>query len=615
MKGHIAAVVVTALLILSSLAMGTIIQDDPSSFFLDAEEDIEQDTVDYLIVLAKSEWEDAIQPFADFKEAQGRNVKTITVEGYPYIQSSDWELSIEEGNVNFDYIHGEVVDVWESQGEPEEFYTLLVGAAKYLSPAFAGYVDDLMYDVTWRMWRDHEYWDLDGNSDTFQNMVGRWPVYNETEIGWLTDRTITYTNTWGEWTEDIRVWGTFESDMDYVSDRLEDIYPEYDVSYLRGGSAVYDDVTQQFFEDGHSLYFYRGHGGPYLWQGGDYTTKDYYERGLEYPDRYPDSRQGLMLSIACSTGHLYNCTKHTSFGDPWGIIGDGSYRNIGEQWVLNRNGGVGFLGACRFMTSGMNSELTTDLLDGLEDGVIKFGELALIAQHRTPQYNLLGDPDTDIVFESSAPGTLTVNNFDENDSPLEADVFVYQNGTKIQVAEDTGETLLFDLREGDYDIRSTADSYRDTWVYDVGVIGGEDTEVDIDLERIEHDVGVENVQWYFPSTSGSVDVTVRNFGTSDASDVDVNVLISQGEGGEYTLYHTNFSDSDSGFSHGGTNDNWEWGWPEQTTPRSGTDVWATGLDESQPRDQDSFLEMPAVELPADEYHVLEFYHWYDFNGG
>jgi hypothetical protein len=365
-------------------------------------------SADYLIVLAKADFTDEIQGFVQFKQAQGRSVRVEVLEGYPYLEGSDLETvvgditvdgetftNVEKGNQNYVVLKHYIKKWYQEEGSPSTFYVLLVGSAKLLSPYFNGYRDDLLYDVTWRIWRDHEYWNLD-DDDPLEAMVGRWPVYYEQDVTTIADKTIRYANSYGTWTQDIRVFGTFENDAMPLAQYFRDHTP-YSVSELYGGSDAYNGVTQQFFTEGHSLFLYRGHGGPYIWQGGDYASKDLYENGLNYSGF---DKHGVMLSISCDTGFLYDITQHPFAGSPdvWGMV-NGEYRNIGEQYILQPNGGAAFFGASVYMSSGTDQDLAWQLVHDISDnGVRDIGTLALNAVGITPKYNLLGDPDLDIVF-------------------------------------------------------------------------------------------------------------------------------------------------------------------------------------------------------------------------
>jgi len=402
-------------------------------------------SVDYLIVLAKASYVEEIQPFVQFKQAQGRSVRVEVLEGYSYFEGSDLTTSVgnitvdgetftnvAKGNQNYVVLKHYIKKWWTEAGQPGTFYVLLVGSASQLSPYFNGYRSDLLYDVTWRIWRDHEYWNLDADAD-LEAMVGRWPVYTEQDVTTIGEKTIRYANCYGDWTQDIRVFGTFEEDAVPLAEHLRTNTP-YTVSEMYGSSDAHDLVTQQYFVEGHSLYLYRGHGGPYVWQGGDYATKDYYENGLLYPNF---NKHSVMLSISCDTGFIYDITQHPFAGSPnvWGMV-NGNYRNIGEQYLLQPNGGVSFFGASVYMSSGTDQELAVKLVQDIADNNVRdMGILTLNSKTITPSYNLLGDPDLDIIFRTEPVLPLLVDLQPVSTQLTASDlaVTVKNNGTQAAV--------------------------------------------------------------------------------------------------------------------------------------------------------------------------------------
>lgn len=79
-------------------------------------------------------------------------------------------------------------------------------------------------------------------------------------------------------------------------------------------------------------------------------------------------------------------------------------------------------------------------------------------------------------------------------------------------------------------------------------------------------------------------------------------------------YFEDFESEPVGWTHGGTNDPWEWGRPTSGpgAAHSGENLFATDLDGDYPNDANAWLLMPPIDLTAsEEGAVLRFMHWYD----
>ena len=85
------------------------------------------------------------------------------------------------------------------------------------------------------------------------------------------------------------------------------------------------------------------------------------------------------------------------------------------------------------------------------------------------------------------------------------------------------------------------------------------------------------------------------------------------------LFGADFENNDGGFTKGviaGTANDWEWGVPKSGPNEafSGEKLWATNLDGDYTANNDSYIESPPIEIPADKNAILTFTHWYDFEG-
>jgi len=84
-------------------------------------------------------------------------------------------------------------------------------------------------------------------------------------------------------------------------------------------------------------------------------------------------------------------------------------------------------------------------------------------------------------------------------------------------------------------------------------------------------------------------------------------------GSRTTIQDDDFESSDGGYTHGGANDEWEWGTPTDGPGycHSGTKCWATDLDNNFEDESNSWLRTPLINLTGAQTAILEFYQWYD----
>ncbi|HLO11051.1 MAG TPA: S8 family serine peptidase, partial [Pseudoneobacillus sp.] len=83
------------------------------------------------------------------------------------------------------------------------------------------------------------------------------------------------------------------------------------------------------------------------------------------------------------------------------------------------------------------------------------------------------------------------------------------------------------------------------------------------------------------------------------------------------IYSDNFDGpDDNGWTHSGTNDEWERGIPESGpgAAYSSPNVWGTDLDNNYADDSDSFLYSPVIDLANTLHPVVTFQHWYELEG-
>jgi bacillopeptidase F len=87
---------------------------------------------------------------------------------------------------------------------------------------------------------------------------------------------------------------------------------------------------------------------------------------------------------------------------------------------------------------------------------------------------------------------------------------------------------------------------------------------------------------------------------------------------ETIVYSQGFESDNGGFTHTGTQDQWEWGTPDPTftagpgAAHAGAKCWGTDLDAHVPYNSDSYLTSPAIALPAlgaNEVARVRFFAW------
>lgn len=79
------------------------------------------------------------------------------------------------------------------------------------------------------------------------------------------------------------------------------------------------------------------------------------------------------------------------------------------------------------------------------------------------------------------------------------------------------------------------------------------------------------------------------------------------------LFSDDMESGEDGWTHGGTNDVWQWGTPTSGPgeAHSGTHLWATNLSGNYPNGADAWLMTPVIDLTGMTSAALRFAHWYD----
>lgn len=114
------------------------------------------------------------------------------------------------------------------------------------------------------------------------------------------------------------------------------------------------------------------------------------------------------------------------------------------------------------------------------------------------------------------------------------------------------------------------------------------------------------------TAEGVVEVPI---GDPLAEDVFLDVVDTEGTGVSIVVsdFIADFEEDNGGFTHGGSNDPWQWGIPTSgpAAAVSGSRVWATNLSGAYPNSANCQLDSPEIELPPGAAPELSFWHYYE----
>ncbi|HLN65043.1 MAG TPA: S8 family serine peptidase, partial [Symbiobacteriaceae bacterium] len=102
-----------------------------------------------------------------------------------------------------------------------------------------------------------------------------------------------------------------------------------------------------------------------------------------------------------------------------------------------------------------------------------------------------------------------------------------------------------------------------------------------------------------------------DYGNSPATTPVTTVSVSRGlEPG----YATDMETEPAGWTHGGTNDPWQWGTPTSGPggAHSGTKLYATNLSGNYANGTNAYLATPPIDLSGTSQAALQFWQWHDF---
>jgi hypothetical protein len=167
------------------------------------------------------------------------------------------------------------------------------------------------------------------------------------------------------------------------------------------------------------------------------------------------------------------------------------------------------------------------------------------------------------------------------------------------------------LTEGEYIIRLTT-----------SLIGDEDTANDVLEELVQiqdiHDVGVDTINYPIGTQSFgtyTVDATIENSGNVGETSIPVNCSIYRLVPG--VSYLDEDMETDPGWTHGGTEDEWELGAPTSGpgSAHGGTNVYAIDLDGEYNVSSDQWLNIGDIDLTTAIAPTLTYWDWYEIESG
>jgi bacillopeptidase F (M6 metalloprotease family)/subtilisin family serine protease len=113
-------------------------------------------------------------------------------------------------------------------------------------------------------------------------------------------------------------------------------------------------------------------------------------------------------------------------------------------------------------------------------------------------------------------------------------------------------------------------------------------------------------------------VNVPNYYVVSATDMWGNESGYSGEfaitpAGPTTIFFDNMEGGTNGWTHGGTQDQWQLGFPTSgpNVPYSGSNLWATNLAGNYSNSANAWLMSPPIDLSGVTNATLQFAHWYD----
>ena len=292
-----------------------------------------------MLVICYDNFMDEMNEFVDWKIQKG-----IPTEMVPVSEAGDTPRDIK--NYIYDYYNNNDLT-----------YVLLVGDAAQI-PTFSAEEDS-----------DPVYTQLIGNDDYPDIFIGRFSAENAEQVITQVNRTIDYEkypDPAGEWYDKglgiASTEGPFpehygEYDFTHITNiaykLLDHTYTQIDSSYDPWCSM---QPTLDIINDGRSIIFYTGHGGPEGWGTSGISTAEVF--GLVNTNMLPH-----VNSVACNTGQF---VEYTCLGESWLRA---THETTGEP-----TGGIGFYGSVQGMTGAPPLDMQDEAVDVLvADSMLTLG--------------------------------------------------------------------------------------------------------------------------------------------------------------------------------------------------------------------------------------------------
>ena len=365
---------------------------------------------DYIII-AHSDFIDAIQPLAAFRRSQGLSVMIVDVEAvYDQFNHGIFNPIAIQKFLRHTYNH------WRA---PKPTYVLLVGDAHYdYKGAIVQLYRDALnrdYDLypiyvpTFHGWApasgetamDHRFVTVSGDDPLPDMFIGRLPVQSPHELGDMVKKIINYEakRQPGLWQG--RLMQVVDNEVDNAGDDIferaskqlieEHIPVGYDTRkvYLRqiGSPERTNQAILTTIDEGVLVLEYSGHGGTQTWADeGIFRIAD--AEGLR------NVHLPFIITTTCLNGQF---DQPLQFGQ----------RSLSEQFLMGSTGAIGVLSATRLTYATINAEFDKNLFTSIF--TVKPSTLgAIIADAKTQfmmtapqlwipgvtQYTLFGDPAT-----------------------------------------------------------------------------------------------------------------------------------------------------------------------------------------------------------------------------
>ena len=257
-------------------------------------------------------------------------------------------------------ISTDIVPVSEAGANPDQIKTYIRNSYLSSDLTYVLFVGDAAQIPTFSENNDSDpvYSLLAGNDNYPEIFVGRFSAENSEQLQTQIDRTINYErfpDPAGEWYSEGLVIGSItgpfpEHNNEYDFTHMTNIaYKLLNHSYTQVDSSYEPWCTMQgtldIINDGRSILFYAGHGGPEGWGTSGISTAEVFD--LVNTNMLPH-----VNSVACNTGQF---VQYTCLGESWLRA---THEITGEP-----TGGIGFYGSVEGMTGAPPLDMQDEAID------------------------------------------------------------------------------------------------------------------------------------------------------------------------------------------------------------------------------------------------------------